>query len=163
MRSIPFGIGSTMRLPRVPSLLEVFMSQLLVSHNSVARLAEAPPPGFKCALSYGALASAWVRAAGELDIAAVRELEHILRDAVSRAQLLVLDLRELTFIDSSGVHVIADTCVPGEGSPCRVVVIQGPAQVRRVFALTGLDQRIETVADPAEVSSDLTPSALTLI
>ena len=139
------------------------MSQPSVNNNSIARLAEAPPPGFKCALSYGGLASAWVRAAGELDLAAVLELEQMLRDAVIRARLLVLDLRGLSFIDSSGVHVIVDACVRAERAPCRVVVIQGSPQVQRVFELTGLDRLIETVADPAEISTDPAPSALTLL
>ena len=127
-----------------------------------ARRAQAPPAGFKCALSYGGLATAWVRAAGELDIAAALELEQMLRDAVVRARLLVLDLRELTFIDSSGVHVIVDACVRAERAPCRVVVIQGSPQVQRVFALTGLDRLIDTVADPSEINSDPARSVLTV-
>ncbi len=139
------------------------MSQLSVNDDSIARLAEAPPPGFKCALSYGGLASAWVRAAGELDVAAALELERTLRDAVIRARLLVLDLRGLTFIDSSGVHVIVDACVRAERAPCRVVVIQGSSQVQRVFAITGLDQLIDIVADPTEINNDPTPSVLTLL
>ena len=139
------------------------MSQQLSHSNSLARLADTPPPGFRCALSYGALASAWVRADGELDVATALELERIVRDAVIRARLLVLDLRNLTFIDSSGVHVIVDACVQAEQASCRVVVIQGPPQVQRIFALTGLDQLIEIVADPTEINSDPTLSTLTLL
>ena len=139
------------------------MSQPSTHDNSLLRLAEAPPPGFKCALSYGGLDSAWVRAVGELDIAAALELERILRDAVVRARLLVVDLRDLSFIDSSGVHVIVDACVRAERTPCRVVVIQGSPRVHRVFALTGLDRLIEIVADPAEMDINPTPSALTLL
>ena len=139
------------------------MSQPLMDSSSVARLAGAPPPGFKCALSYGELASAWVRAAGELDIAAAHRLEQILCDTVIRARLLVLDLRGLTFIDSSGLHVIVDACTRAERAPCRVVVIQGSPQVQRMFAMLGLDQLIDTVADPAEINAELTPSVLTLL
>ena len=145
------------------SLVEVCMSRSLVNSTSLARLAEAPPPGFKCALSYGGLASAWVAAAGELDLASARELEQILRDAVTRARLVVLDLRELAFIDSAGVHVIVDVCVRAERALCRVVVIQGAPQVQRVFAMTGLDQLLETVADPAEINAAPARSALTLL
>lgn len=138
------------------------MSPPLVNSNSIARLAGSPPPGFKCALSYDALESAWVRAAGELDVAAALELEQILREAVG-ARLLVVDLRNLTFIDSSGVHVIVDACVRVDRGPCRVVVIQGSPQVQSVFALTGLDQLIDIVADPAEINTDPTLSALTVV
>ena len=79
-----------------------------------------------------------------------------------RARLLVLDLRELTFIDSSGVHAIVDACVRAERARCRVAVIEGAPQVRRVFRLTGLDRLIDTVSDPAEINRDVTPTALTL-
>ena len=109
------------------------MAQPLGNHNSITRMAEAPPPGFTCSASQGALASVWMRAAGELDLAAAPQLTQVLRDAVIRARLLVLDLRELTFIDSSGVHAIVDACVRAERARCRVAVIEGAPQVRRVF------------------------------
>ena len=137
------------------------MSQPQVHDNPPARLDEAPAPGFECSVSFVGPASAWVRAAGDLDIAAALELEQILRGAVIRARLLVLDLRKLAFIDSSGVHVIVDGCVRAERAPCRVVVIQGSPQVQRVFALTGLDRLIEIVTDPAEIDGP-SASALTL-
>ncbi len=124
------------------------MSLSPVHNNSIGRSIEAPPPGFTCAVSYCGLAWAWVRAAGELDIAAALELEQILRDAVTRARLLLLDLRELEFIDSSGVHVFGVACVRAKRAPCRVVVIHGSPQVQRMFVLTGLDRLIETVAEP---------------
>ena len=87
----------------------------------------------------------------------------MLRDAVVRARLLVLDLRDLSFIDSSGAHVIVDACVRAERAPCRVVVVQGSPQVQQVFALTGLDQLIDIVVDPSEINIDPAPSALTLL
>ena len=150
-----FGRASSRDFRESHLLLEAWMSQPVPS-ISIARLAGMPPPGFRSALSYDGSASAWLRVAGELDLAAAPELEQSLRDAVVRARLLVLDLRDLTFIDSSGVHGIVDGCVRARPAPCRVVVIHGPPQVQRVFALTGLDRLIETVTDPAEINRDPT-------
>ena len=134
------------------------MSQPLTDDNPTAWPPDASTSGFRCALSYGSHASAWVRAAGELDIAAAHELEQMLRGAVVRARLLVLDLRDLTFIDSSGAHVIVDVSVRANRTPCRLVVIHGSPQVQRMFAITGLDRLFETVADPADIDGDPAPA-----
>jgi anti-anti-sigma factor len=48
---------------------------------------------------------------GELDMATVPELEGTLRHARADAWRVVLDLRELEFIDSSGVHLGAVSAV----------------------------------------------------
>lgn len=116
MRSVRYRAGSTTLTSERP--IRSWRSACLSRSRPAVRSPgwpAPPPPGFKCALSYGVsyggLSSAWVRADGELDIAAALELERILRGAVIRARLLVLDLRDLTFIDSSGEHVIVDACV----------------------------------------------------
>ncbi|MGI9082213.1 MAG: STAS domain-containing protein, partial [Thermoleophilaceae bacterium] len=67
----------------------------------------APRP-FVSRQSGGGLGAAWVYVAGELDVATAPQLEQTLREAQSEARLVVLDLRELTFVDSAGVHVIVD-------------------------------------------------------
>ncbi len=134
-----------------------------VHDNSIARLASAPPPGFKCALSSGSFQSAWVRAAGELESAAAHALERTLHQAVTRARLLVLDLRDLTLIERAAAQVIVDASVRAARASCRMVLIQGSPQVRRMFALTDVNRLIETVEHPAEINSDLTLSVVTLL
>src|ERR1019366_1707721 len=47
-----------------------------------------------------------VAVAGELDMATVPELDLTLRHAQADARVVALDLRELEFIDSSGVHLL---------------------------------------------------------
>jgi hypothetical protein len=84
------------------------MPQTLVSSEcDPARFASASPV-FGCTLREGGRDTAWVRVAGELDIATAQQLEQALRVAEIRARRVVLNLRELTFTDSSGVHVIVD-------------------------------------------------------
>lgn len=79
---------------------------------------------------------AWVQVAGELDIATAPALEQTLRDAELRARLVVLDLRELTFTDSCGVHVIINASVRANQAGRRLVIVRGPAQADRLFTLT---------------------------
>ena len=64
-----------------------------------SRSHESPPP-FVCSWRVGGSDAAWVRVAGELDLAASPQLRQRLGEAQCAVRLVVLDLRELTFIDS---------------------------------------------------------------
>jgi stage II sporulation protein AA (anti-sigma F factor antagonist) len=79
---------------------------------------------------------AWVQVVGELDIVTAPALEQTLRDAELRARRVVLDLRELTFTDSSGVHVITNASVRAGRADRRLVLVRGPAQADRMLTLT---------------------------
>ena len=96
--------------------------------------------------------------AGELDLStsAVIEsqLEEIERDP---PPLMTLDLRGLTFLDSTGLRVVlsADGRARKEGR--RLEVIPGPPAVHRVFRIALLDRRITFVDPPAEDGSGPAP------
>ena len=127
------------------------MSQMLAaSDSSVGQMvAEARP--FGLSLRDGGLDAAWVRATGELDIASAPQLEQTLRRAELRARWLVLDLRELTFMDCSGVHVIVNASVRARQAGRRLVVIRGPSRVDRVLVLTDTAAALQIVdLDAAE-------------
>ena len=65
-------------------------------------------PSFECSRTEGALEATWVHVAGALDIATTPRLARTLRESQADAQLVVLDLSELAFMDSAGVHAIVD-------------------------------------------------------
>ena len=85
---------------------------------------------------------------GELDLASSKRVEEE-RERVERAgpEQIVLDLRGLSFMDSTGLRLItsADTRAREHGR--RVTIIQGPAAVKRVFTITRLDERLDIVED----------------
>ena len=89
--------------------------------------------------------TAWVRAAGELDIATAQQLEQALRVAEIRARRVVLNLRELTFTDSSGVHVIVDASNRARQTGRRLVLVRGPSQTDRLFMLTHTSDAVEII------------------
>ena len=102
------------------------------------------PPASRFDVSQQALVRSWkdcgsdvafVQVVGELDIVTAPALERTLRDAELRAPLVVLDLRELTFTDSSGVHVIANASARADRAGRRLVLVRGPAQVDRMLTL----------------------------
>jgi anti-sigma B factor antagonist len=90
-----------------------------------------------------------LRLTGELDMAGVDQFERLLTaDWSSEAGTFVVDLRKLTFIDSSGLRalVMADQRVRDEGG--RFVVVRGPDRVNQVLEMTGVSKRIELVDEP---------------
>ena len=60
-------------------------------------------------------------------------------------QLIVLDLRDLTFMDSTGLHVVIDSYNRARQRGSRLVMIRGSAQVDRLFELVGVSDRFEIV------------------
>lgn len=69
-------------------------------------------------------------------------------DQLSEAAATVIDLRGLTFIDSSGLRalIMADQQVRAEGG--RFVVVRGPQRVNEVLEMTGVARQIELVDEP---------------
>ena len=64
--------------------------------------------------------------------------------AIPSAVIAVVDLDKVSFMDSSGLHVlIAHACVNGDQE--RVRLTRGSAQVRRVFDLVGVSNRLAFV------------------
>jgi anti-sigma B factor antagonist len=112
------------------------MPPKLVLAPSIEPPADALPPAFQCSWTDGAPDAAWVRLAGDLDIAAAPRLERLLREPPLQARVIVLDLRDLAFIDSSGVHAIVDAGVRSRRAGRRMLLLRGRPGVDRVFTLT---------------------------
>ena len=90
-----------------------------------------------------------VTLAGELDLAGAGPLERAL--AAVEAEAVVIDLRELTFMDSSGLRAIAVAAQRTQDAGRRFALIPGEAQVMRVFDITRMRERLEFVADAGDV------------
>jgi len=111
----------------------------------------AAPTPFVSRQSSSGLGAAWVYAAGELDIFTASQLEQTLDEALQGARLVVLDLRELSFVDSAGVHVIVDAGVRARRAGSRLMVVRASSQVDAVFTLIGVTEDVEIYdLDPAE-------------
>lgn len=105
------------------------------------------PPLFTCACDDGRAGATSVRLTGELDLATAGHLERALCDAQVEASQVVLDLRGLTFMDCCGMHVILDAAKRARRTEHRLTVVRGPAQVDRVFTLTGAADTIDMCAE----------------
>jgi anti-anti-sigma factor len=89
-----------------------------------------------------------VRLAGELDLSETTRFEgEILAAEGARPAVLVIDLRALRFMDSSGLRMILDADMRARRESRRLVIVQGPEAVHRVFLIALLDKRLELVPD----------------
>jgi anti-sigma B factor antagonist len=96
--------------------------------------------------------AAVIAVAGELDLASGPELEAELHEiSADTTELLIVDLRELEFMDSTGLSIIvrAHQRLTGEG--CQVGLVKGSPQVQRLLDLTGVADRIALVSRPEEL------------
>jgi anti-sigma B factor antagonist len=66
-----------------------------------------------------------------------------------RPPCLVLDLSAVTFIDSGGLARVVAAHRRAQREGRRLVVVEGTTAVRRLIALTALDQRLELAPDTA--------------
>jgi anti-anti-sigma factor len=104
-----------------------------VPDSSLSRTASLPPPSFGWWID-GDRDAAWVRVAGELNLATVAQLKRILRESISRAQLLVLDLRELWFLATPAAQAIVNASADARQLGRRLVLLRGCPDVDRALA-----------------------------
>jgi anti-sigma B factor antagonist len=96
--------------------------------------------------------SALVRIRGDLDLQVVDQVTETLMQIESdELELLVIDLSRLSFMDSSGMGVIAAADIRARESGRRFVIVSPPAGVRQAFERTKLDEVLATTDDLASV------------
>ena len=103
--------------------------------------ADFPTTPFACECTADGSGAAWMHLAGELDNSTAPRLEHALHEA--QARVLVLDLRELEFIDGCGVHAIVNASIHARDAGRRLVLLRGSPNIDRVITLTGSERLVE--------------------
>jgi anti-anti-sigma factor len=86
-----------------------------------------------------------VQPSGDLDAATVETLSAAL-DSVRGAGRLLLDLRGLSFIDSSGLHLLVALFERAQDDGFRLTLLPPPAPVDRAIRLCGLDEALPFAA-----------------
>ncbi|HEX2084779.1 MAG TPA: STAS domain-containing protein [Solirubrobacteraceae bacterium] len=91
---------------------------------------------------------------GELDMASAPELEQAVMPRLEGGAWVLLDLRSLDFIDSSGLRVVVGAHRAAEEHGGRFTCVRGAAgtTVHRIVEIAGIDAVIEMVDDPAEAT-----------
>jgi anti-anti-sigma factor len=87
-----------------------------------------------------------IRLTGELDISTADALEERIRELEGAGpQTIVLDLTDLTFMDSTGLRLIVATDLRLRADGRELQLIRGPDVVHRVFRLALLEERLSFV------------------
>ncbi|MBV9165039.1 MAG: STAS domain-containing protein [Solirubrobacterales bacterium] len=110
--------------------------------------------GALTARTHGVGAWAVVTLTGELDLATGDAARRELARAERETGLVLLDLRGISFMDSTGLHMVIDAARRLAERHGRLVLVDGPRAVHRIFEITGTINRLEIVRDPLEVLRD---------
>lgn len=90
-----------------------------------------------------------LRVRGDLDMASCRKLESILAGVeASTPELVVLDLREVTFMDSTGLRTLLAARDRAGLGGWSIGLVRAPENVHRVLELTRTDSLFPIVEPP---------------
>jgi anti-sigma B factor antagonist len=85
---------------------------------------------------------------GELDLAHAYTFDEELRTVEATSpSAIVIDLRELTFLDSCGLARLLAARRRARRLGHRLLLVRGSATVQRLFALAAVDEAFEMVSD----------------
>jgi len=98
--------------------------------------------------------TALVALRGELDLVTVSKVAEVLDGLEPQAdgvRHVVLDLRGLTFMDSSGLHELVRQNEFARRNGHNLAVVRGTDAIQRVLELTGVADSLVLVDDPADL------------
>jgi anti-sigma B factor antagonist len=102
----------------------------------------------------------FVRPVGELDLAAAPELEAAIGGSLNGHQQLVVDLRDVTFLDTEGLKSLIEAARVAAERHVTFRLVRGRRSVERIFELTETRSRFEFVDGPSGDELDDSISAV---
>jgi anti-sigma B factor antagonist len=90
-----------------------------------------------------------VALSGELDMSTAASVEERLMELEQGASLegVVLDLRDVRFIDSTGLSLLINAHSRGQKAGRRVTIVPGSGAPRRIIETTGLGSRLDVAEE----------------
>jgi anti-sigma B factor antagonist len=89
---------------------------------------------------------------GELDLVSTPALERAMDEVAGPdIELILVDLREVKFMDSTGLHLLLRAQQRAHDSGRRFALVRGGDQVQRLFDLTGVAESLTIVDSPEEL------------
>ena len=90
---------------------------------------------------------------GEIDLATVDVVREAVERAIQPGEDLVLDLRDVGFLDTSGLRYVLELNDRASRDGFDLRLVKGPRPVQRVFEVSGLEPRLPFVDDPDDSSA----------
>ena len=91
-----------------------------------------------------------IRIEGSMSDDFLREIRNVFEDAQSKDLPVVVDIRDVSFISSSGLGLLFNSNSRLKSKGCRLVVFGAKDEIRRLFAVTRIENHIalgETLED----------------
>jgi len=113
-----------------------------------------PPPPL-CQVEVNAHASSTnVLISGEIDLSTAGMVEQRIAAALehSPSSRLVVDLRELAFMDSTGLGLLVTLHRDAANKGYQLIVVRPPRDVYRPIEIAGLGEALDFVDDPVEAT-----------
>jgi anti-anti-sigma factor len=91
---------------------------------------------------------------GELDLATAPELEQLVNERIDGSQEVVIDLRGLDFMDSSGIRVLVAAHARAGRAGARLFIVRPDpgSAVAKILEVAGLDRELNLLDDPAHAA-----------
>jgi anti-anti-sigma factor len=96
------------------------------------------PPPFRLDVSHSG-GEVHVRPVGELDMSTVGELEAALTDAYAPGRRVIVDLRGLEFMDSTGLTLLMRWQRESRRDGFELALVRGDERIHRLFELTAME------------------------
>jgi anti-anti-sigma factor len=109
------------------------------------------PEPFSCEVKRGR-ASAVVEVTGELDLATVEVVQNALQSVVRTKRSVTLDLRGLSFMDSTGLRLILEIDGMARQDGFNLTVVRAPETVQRMFGLSGVEDHLVFIDAPEDLA-----------
>jgi anti-sigma B factor antagonist len=93
-----------------------------------------------------------LRLCGELDLASAQLFQSEFESAeIGAAAMVVLDLEELQFIDSTGLRMILSANERAHARGQEFAITRGSQQVQRLLSITRVGEHLRVMASPDEL------------
>jgi anti-anti-sigma factor len=106
--------------------------------------------GFDLTVQHQGSGAVTMRLSGALDIAYAYRFDAAIRRAERDVGCLVLDLRELDFVDSAGISRILAARRRARRAGRRLVLVRGSTAIQRFLQLAALTEHFEFVSKPED-------------
>jgi anti-sigma B factor antagonist len=115
--------------------------------------ARAEPPSFAITLTRGP-GRVTLALAGEMDMTTTPRLQKYLSTLAQTHQgAIVIDLRQLTFVDSTGIRALVAADRHARRDGWHLTILNGPPHVQRVFEISGLSDVLPFAGEPPDGAS----------
>ena len=89
---------------------------------------------------------------GELDLASAPVLQRAIQSSeIAGATVVVFDLQQLEFIDSTGLRVLLSAYEISRERGQRFAVTRGSEQIQRLLSITRVDEHLPIIDSPDEI------------